>query len=79
MINILERQFDLSAPTCAAGTADRWDAQAGRLAKKIKQRSGALIKGLSAYFGRLLFPLGHLARSRSGFLVVVLTKIKKLC
>src|SRR3989337_3666911 len=65
MINILERQFDLSASTCAAGTADRCDAQAGRLAngfdkltiKKIKERSSALLKGLGAYLKRLLFPL----------------------
>ena len=47
MINILARQFDLSA----------WDAQADRLAKKIKERAGSLFKRLGAYFKRLLFPL----------------------
>ena len=31
--------------------------QFDRLAKKIKERSSALLKGLSAYFKRLLFPL----------------------
>jgi len=52
MINILERQFD------------PLDSEAGKLAngfdkltiKKIKERSSALLKGLGAYFKRLLFP-----------------------
>jgi len=45
MINILERQFD------------PLDSEASRLSKKIKERLGALLKGLGAYFKRLLFPL----------------------
>lgn len=40
MINVLERQFDLSA----------WDAQADRLTKKIKEKAGSLLKKFGAYF-----------------------------
>lgn len=55
MVNILERQFD---PT---SLKLRWasplDSVASRLAKRIREKFSAVVKGLGAYFKRLLFPL----------------------
>ena len=56
MINILERQFD---PT---SLKLRWTSRLANgfdklTIKNIKERAGSLLKGLGAYFKRLLFPL----------------------